>query len=90
MKTNKRLSGYFAFYFILSVSLLLFYTTPVKASQGSLEYCQNMTDKIRYYSLKRKKGGSAKSMENWKNQRKHYQEKFTNRNCKKWKDKLKD
>jgi len=76
-------------YFILLVGALATSAPPANASQGSLEYCQKVNDKIRYYTSLRKLGESAKKMENWKQQRKKQQEKFTNRNCNKWKDQLK-
>ena len=77
-------------FFISLVSLLIFLAPPATASQGSLEYCQKISDKIRYYSSLRKMGESAKKMENWKQQRKKHKERFTNRNCEKLKDKLKN
>ena len=79
---------FLSIYSLLFFSLLVFSTPPAIAAQGSLNYCQNMSDKIRYYTNLRRKGGSAKRMENWKNQRKNYQGKFNSRNCKKWRDQL--
>jgi hypothetical protein len=77
-----------AMYLILLVGFLILPTPPAIASQGTLEYCQKVSDKIHYYTSLRKLGESAKKMENWKQQRKKHKDKFINRNCKKWKDKL--
>ncbi len=86
MRHNKS----FPVFFISLVSLLIFPAPPATASQGSLEYCQKVSDKIRYYSSLRKMGESAKKMESWKQQRKKYKERFINRDCEKLKDKLKN
>jgi hypothetical protein len=58
--------------------------SPVSAAQGTFEYCQDLDDKIRYYTKLRKSGGSAKAMERWKVRRNHYKAQFSERNCKKW------
>lgn len=79
---------YFTFFITLFFGSFILSTQSVNAAQGTVEYCQKVSDKIRYYSSLRKLGGSAKKMENWKQQRKKYKEKFTNRNCKQWKDQL--
>jgi hypothetical protein len=71
------------------IAALMIPIQSVSATQGSLESCQKISDKIRYYSSLRKMGESAKTMENWKQQRKKHKEKFNSRNCKKWQDQLK-
>lgn len=75
-------------HFIPLIGILVFTSPPANSSQISLEYCQKVSDKIRYYTSLRKMGGSPKTMENWKQQRKKYKEKFINRNCKKWRSQL--
>lgn len=80
----------FVLYFTLLVGFLIFSTSFANPSQGSLEYCQKLSDKIHYYTSLRKMGGSPKTMENWKQQRKKHNELFSGRNCKEYKDKLKN
>lgn len=90
IRNMKRPLIYFTFHATLFVGLLLLSMTPAHSSQGTLEYCQKVSDKIRYYTSLRKMGGSPKTMENWKQQRKKHKEKFINRDCEKFKDKLKN
>jgi hypothetical protein len=87
-KHTNHFSTFLTLYVALLVGLLTSHAPPTNASQGTLEYCQKISDKIHYYTSLRKMGGSPKTMENWKQQRKNYKEKFINRNCKKFKDKL--
>lgn len=54
------------------------------AADGSLKQCQGYNKKIEYYTALRRNGGSAKSMENWKQKRNGYKERFSNRKCRKW------
>jgi hypothetical protein len=68
-------------YFILFSGILV---SPASAAQGTFEYCQDVGDKIRYYTKLRKSGGSAKTMERWKDWRNHYKAQFSELNCKKW------
>jgi hypothetical protein len=75
-------------YFILFVGFLALSAPATSATQGSLQYCQKINDKARYYSSLRKAGGSAKRMEKWKQQRKKYKAKFSARKCKKWRGQL--
>jgi hypothetical protein len=77
-------------YLIMFIGFFLHPASPVNASQGSLEYCQKVNDKIRYYTSLRKLGESAKKMENWKTQRRKHKKKFIERNCNHWKEKLKE
>ena len=81
---------FLSIYFLLFSGFLIFPTPSASAAQGSLEYCQKISDKIRYYTSLRRMGGSPKTMENWKRQRKKYKEKLNERNCKKWRDQLKN
>jgi len=75
-------------YFILFIGFLALSAPATSTTQGSLQYCQKVNDKIRYYSSLRKAGGSAKTMEKWKHQRNKYKQKFSKRNCKKWRGQL--
>ena len=75
---------------LLIFSLLLFtFCLPVaNAKQGTLKQCQKVHDKIEHYTRLRRAGGSAKKMERLKQRRQEYQERFSDYNCRRWRNRL--
>ncbi len=68
----------------------LAWSAPTSArEQGSLERCQNIKNQIERYTHLRRSGGTARSMEQWKQGRDQYNELYTELNCIKWRNKLK-
>ena len=54
-----------------------------------MSQCQQWKDQIDDYSLLRKKGGRVAQMEEWKQARAKYEEKFRDRDCRKYGKKIK-
>ncbi|MEW7976179.1 MAG: hypothetical protein AB2814_01605 [Candidatus Sedimenticola endophacoides] len=61
---------------------------PATAKQGTLEQCQKVQDKIDHYTRLRRAGGSAKKMERLKQRRDAYRERFSERDCRRWRKQL--
>lgn len=57
-------------------------------SQASLSQCQYLKDQVDYYTELRRKGGSARRMEYWRDQRREYQEEYDKLKCHFWRRKL--
>ncbi|KAA1194089.1 hypothetical protein F0M18_01200 [Pseudohalioglobus sediminis] len=56
---------------------------PVRAQDAPLWQCQQWQDKIDYYTDLRRKGGSVRDLESWKQARAEYEEKFKDAGCRK-------
>ncbi len=69
--------------------LLLAISAHTAAQDVELWQCQQWQDKIDHYSYLRKKGGTARQMESWKQARKPYKDKFQDNKCLKYGKKLK-
>ena len=68
---------------------ILFLTSPLHAQELSLSECQSIKDDISRYDRLRKKGGSARQMEKWKQSRQELKSRFSKFHCKKYGKKLK-
>lgn len=77
---------------IILLTAFLFSTSPrvLLATDGTLMQCQSYTKKIDYYTALRRNGGSAKTMEKWKQKRNNYKNRYSDKNCKQWGSKLKN
>ncbi len=62
--------------------------TP-KSESSALAQCQYYKNWINHYTGLRKKGGSARQMEYWKQKRDPYEDSFQSENCKRFGKKLK-
>ena len=58
------------------------------AQNASLTQCRSLQKRIDKLNHKRRRGGNAKQMEGWKQQRRDTKERFKELRCKKWGYKL--
>ncbi|MEE9355381.1 MAG: hypothetical protein V3U75_07300 [Methylococcaceae bacterium] len=74
--------------FTVILSLFMF-SQLVYSQDGTLQLCQSLKSNIVSYEKLRKKGGSARRMESWRQSKKNFRKKFDDNGCKKWRKKLK-
>ena len=58
------------------------------AAKASLETCQQLHDRVEYYTDLRRSGGSARKMESWKQQRDRYKEKYSDYHCDRYRNRI--
>ena len=63
------------------VIALISLSAGTSAQEVPLDKCRRWQDRIDHYSLLRKRGGRAKQMENWRQSRATYEEKFRDNKC---------
>ena len=59
-------------------------STQTQAEDLSLERCQDLQNRIEEYDRLRKKGGKARQMEQWKQEREKLKDEFRDGNCRQW------
>ena len=72
----------------MTIVAALFYTSETYSQEVSLKTCQGIKDRIDHYTDLRRRGGSARKMEVWKQKRKDYEEKFSDNDCSHWRNEL--
>ena len=72
------------------IFIVIFAFTPnlTFAADGTLKQCKGYHKRIDYYTALRRNGGSANSMEKWKQKRNNYKDRYREKNCRKWGSKL--
>ena len=68
---------------------ILVVSSNTYSAEGSLASCQKIKDRIDYYTRLRRSGGSSKTMEDWKQKRDHYKNKYSEKHCNQWRNDLK-
>jgi hypothetical protein len=69
-------------------ALTIISSTFADADAYKIQTCQRIKDKIDYYTEKRRQGGSASYMNSMAKKRNDYKEKYSNSNCKKYRNHL--
>lgn len=62
---------------------------PTGAQEASLAQCQALKDRIERYTAQRRKGGSARQMEGWKEQLRRAEAQFEEKDCRAYRRELK-
>ncbi|MEQ9463667.1 MAG: hypothetical protein RJQ10_08400 [Haliea sp.] len=57
-------------------------------ADASLETCRQLQQKIERLDARRKGGGSAQKMDQWKRQRQVYKDQFADLKCRHWRNRL--
>ena len=83
---NKNILKFLFNLLVFSAALIAMPATA--KDQGTLEQCQQVKNKIQYYTDLRRSGGSSKTMENWKQSRDRYKDEYSDLSCTKWRNKL--
>lgn len=73
---------------LLALCIFTSYSPWINAADASLAQCQSYQKKIEYYTALRRKGSTAKNMEKWRQKRKDYKNRFSEKNCRQWASKL--
>lgn len=63
---------------------LVILSTDAVAQDVSLQQCKSWYNKIEHITDLRRAGGSAKRMDSWKRQRRAYEDKFKEANCRRY------
>ncbi|MEH6823475.1 MAG: hypothetical protein V7629_06140 [Motiliproteus sp.] len=76
--------------FISGLCLLLNAPSGHSAEQdAALKHCQTIKDNIQRYTDKRRQGGNAAKMQNWRKKRNHYSTLYFKYDCKRYATALK-
>lgn len=62
--------------------------THAQEPSGSIETCRQLQNKIERLDARRKNGGSAQKMDQWKRQRQSYKDQFAALKCRHWGNRL--
>jgi hypothetical protein len=73
---------------VMLIALFVGLAPAAAGTPASLSKCQGIKNKIDHYTDLRRGGGSARRMSNWKQRRDHYQDQFSEHNCKRWRNRL--
>ncbi len=87
---NKDCYDFKNLFFYTVVMLIVLSSTMSRAdAQASLQQCQYVRDKIKYYTDLKRAGGSASQMAFWHRKRNDYKAQFSDYHCTKYRNKLK-
>lgn len=79
----------FGYSILFLLMILTASTIQAGEEQGTLKECQKIKDKIEHYTQQKRAGGSAGQMAYLHKKRNHYKDLKSEKNCRKYKNKLK-